>query len=200
MVSSGQVRSGRVGSDQVKSGRLGSLNCISKLLEHILFCLRSSYRVSSKFGVPQGLVLGPLLWIDVYDDLLKLKIAGVTQVGFADDRVLIFMAETQSTLEYIVNRALDMVVRWMEIRKMELALEKTKTLTLYGPRKRDSVRFKIRNTEIRPSKEAHIRYATDKAEKSIVALGKLMANVAGPMDIGRKILLNGVANCIYSLP
>ena len=46
-----------------------------------------------------------------------------------------------------------MVVRWVKIRKLELAFEKTKAHTLHSPRKRDSVRFKTRNTEIKlPSK------------------------------------------------
>ena len=36
---------------------------------------------------------------------------------------------------------------------MELAFEKTKALIFYGPRKRDTVKFKIRNIEIRPSKK-----------------------------------------------
>ena len=84
--------------------------------------------------------------------------------------------------------------------------DKTKALTLYDPRKRDSASFKIRNTEIRPSKElkylgvilsdkgtfgAHIRYATDKAEMSIAALGKLMPNAGRPTGRIRKILLMG---------
>ena len=43
---------------------------------------------------------------------------------------------------------------------------------------------------------AHIGYATDKAEKSIVALGKLMPNVGGPTGRTTKILLNGEANSI----
>ena len=73
----------------------------------------------------------------------------------------------------------------MEIRKMELAFEKTKALILYGHRKRDSVSFKIRNTEI-----------------IIASLSKLMPNVGGPMGRTRKILLNGVANSIilYEAP
>lgn len=61
----------RVISNQVRSGRVGSV---------------------------QGSVLGPLLWM-VYDNLLRLKIPGVTQIGFADDPVLIVIAETQNTLE-----------------------------------------------------------------------------------------------------
>ena len=42
-----------------------------------------------------------------------------------DDLVLIVTAETQNTLEYIANIVLDMVVRWVEIRKMKQAFKKT---------------------------------------------------------------------------
>ena len=99
----------------------------------------------------------------------------MTQIGFTDDPALISTAKTQNTLEYIANKAIGKVVTWMETTKMELAVEKTKALILYDPRKRDSVSFKIRDTEIRPSKKlkylgvilddkgtfgTHIRYAT----------------------------------------
>ena len=93
-------------------------------------------------GATQSSVLGPLLCIVFYDDLQRLYIPVVIRVGFAGDLLLIVTVETQNTLEFIANKALDMVLRWMEIRKMELAFEKTKAL-----------RFKIRNTEIKPSKE-----------------------------------------------
>mgnify|MGYP005984212979 FL=1 len=137
--------------------------------------------MDTRAGAPQGSVLGPLLWIVFYNDLLRLKIPGMTQVGFANDVVLIVTAETQNTVKYISNEALDMVVRYMEIRKVELGFAKTKALILYDPRKRNSVRFNITNIEIRPSKElkylciilddkgkfgVHTRHATENVEKS----------------------------------
>ena len=74
---------------------------------------------------------------------------------------------------------------------MELAFEKTKALTLYYPRKRDSVRFKIRNTEIKlPSKELKYLGVILDDKKTfgahITILGKLMPN--------------GVANSMYGAP
>jgi hypothetical protein len=54
--------------------------------------------------VPQGSVLGPLLWSIMYDSLLTTRMAeGITLVGYADDVAIVGRARTVDQLEGIVS-------------------------------------------------------------------------------------------------
>ena len=65
------------------------------------------YAVLATKGAPQGGVLSPLLWILVMDELLvKLKNAGYTVIGYADDLVLICRGKFISTLCDLTQNAL----------------------------------------------------------------------------------------------
>lgn len=179
-------------------------------------CINAS-DIEMTAGVPQGSVLGPLLWIIFYDKLLEQKNFGVTLIEFADDLAILTVADSQLQLEYIANRALNRVTDWMEKKNLELALHRTESVILCGPRKKNTVSFNIKGVEIKPAKQlkylgiiiyqnrtfgAHITYPAKKAKKTIFFLGRLMPKIGGPANRVRTILLNGVANCIllYEAP
>ena len=60
------------------------------------------YRVTGE--VPQGSVLGPLLWIIMYNGLLKVKIPRMaTPVAFADDVALVIVGKYLEDIKNLFN-------------------------------------------------------------------------------------------------
>ena len=70
----------------------------------------SSSLLSVKAGVPQGSVLGPLLFL-VYVNYIAESLLSLTRL-FADDSSLFYYAATIKDIEGIINHDLRMLVRW----------------------------------------------------------------------------------------
>lgn len=61
-------------------------------------------------GVPQGSVIGPLLWNLTYDQVLRVELpVGASLIGFADDTLVVATGETSEEVEDKVNTALSLV-------------------------------------------------------------------------------------------
>lgn len=79
------------------------------------------------FGVPQGTVLGPLLFLIYINSLLEMRGEGQF-IGFADDTVVIYEGESWSHLEERVKIDFVKIYKWLQLNKLTLNQSKTKYL------------------------------------------------------------------------
>ena len=81
--------------------------------------------LNSECGVPQGSVLGPLLYL-LY--VLNLKHANLRAqyFTFADDTVLVYAGEEEGTLTDVVNDDLKLYLNWLYRNKLKINIGKTK--------------------------------------------------------------------------
>ena len=79
-------------------------------------------------GVPQGSILGPILFLLYINDLgfqFKEKI-----VLYADDTNLILSGKTEFELSENISSSLNLLSKWFDVNKLVVSLEKTKCMSL----------------------------------------------------------------------
>ena len=85
-----------------------------------------------KYGVPQGSVLGPLLFILFINDLHKV-VEFSTVHHFADDTNILLTEKSLKKMNRYINRDLKLVVEWIRANKLSLNTSKTE-LVIFKPR------------------------------------------------------------------
>lgn len=79
-------------------------------------------------GVPQGTVLGPLLFIIYVNDLLEID-SESKMASFADDGVMFYSADSWEGLKTKTENDFGEIGKWFQLNKLTLNVQKTKFLT-----------------------------------------------------------------------
>ena len=126
-----------------------------------------SYNVNSKSsllnivcGVPQGSILGPLLFLPYINDLPQASKL-LDPIMFADDTNLFFSGKDIHSLFDTVNNELSNISKWFNSNKLSLNANKTKYTFFHKSRQRDDVplvlpKLKINNVVI--ERVDHIKF------------------------------------------
>jgi len=95
---------------------------------------QSTHRVTG--GVPQGSVLGPLLWNVMYDGIRRITMPeGARLIGFADDVAIVVTAKKLPDAERIFNEAGKRTSAWLDSKGLALAAHKTEAVLISSRQK-----------------------------------------------------------------
>ena len=99
-------------------------------------------------GVPQGTVLGPLLFSLYINDICQILPPGCKIVQYADDTCLFVACETDAEAERLLSDAIRSVLRYFETHQLTLNVEKTEYLVIQPKRENATHSLKINDEEI----------------------------------------------------
>jgi hypothetical protein len=126
--------------------------------QYVYFNGKSSHKDSITCGVPQGSILGPLLFCLFINDLpLAIEDSSVNCDMFADDNTLHTNGKTIDEVQVSLQRGLNNIQDWCQENKMVLHPDKTKSMVIATRQKHQrqqlELKLKIKSTCIEQVQE-----------------------------------------------
>ena len=126
-------------------------------LDLVFFNGHASEQRSISCGVPQGSVLGPLLFLIYINDLPNFSDV-LKSFLFADDTNIYYEDDNLHDLEFIVNKELKGLHQWLSVNRLVLNISKTNFVIFhpYNQPLSESITLKINKKAI--TEKTHIKY------------------------------------------
>ena len=107
-------------------------------------------------GVPQGSVLGPLLFLLYVNDLHKCSIELDFHL-FADDTNIFLQDQNLQCLELKLNEELDKLNQWLQLNRLSLHIDKTNFVIFHLP-ERKILSFNLKISAIPVEQSTYVKY------------------------------------------
>lgn len=108
---------------------------LSNRSQQVRFNNQWSKCIKTEYGVPQGSVLGPLLFIIYINDIVKFCPEECNIKMFADDTLVYVSGEGSEELERKMIMVFSIVEEWMSVNKLKMNASKTKYMIIRSVRK-----------------------------------------------------------------
>lgn len=168
-------------------------------------------------GVPQGSVLGSILWNIMYDGLLRTRLSkGARYLAFADDIAIIARGGDTIQIERILTLAIEETMSWLQRTGLQLAVDKTETMVISNAHLHNDMNILVQGATIRASRDlkylgiqldsrlsftAHVKKTAEKANKAVQKLSRILPNVSAAKQ-GKRTLMSNVVHLLllYGAP
>ena len=110
-------------------------NYLSNRQQYVVWDQCASQRKQLSFGVPQGSILGPILFLIYINDLAAISPV-LFPVLFADDTSVFISGKDSGSLISIMNTELTKLSLWLEVNKLSLNVAKCQHMFFYSRNKK----------------------------------------------------------------